>query len=339
VSPTVSIVMPAYNARHYLESSLPALLRIDDPRLLEVIVVDDGSSDGSGEFAAKLGARVLASGGRCGPAAARNVGAGKARGDLLLFVDSDVVLHADSFERMVESFDEPEIVAVFGSYDDRPHHLGFMSQYTNLRHHHGHRMPSSDAATFWAGLGAVRRKAFHAIDGFDAERFARPSVEDIELGQRLRAAGGRIRRDPGIQGTHLKQWSLIEVVRTDLFRRAIPWSQLMLEHPGAFTDLNVRATERWKAALAGALALATLLALGGLLSPWFPVALAAFAWLANRPLMALFVRTNGWWFAARALLFQQLYFLYSGLAYALCFVRWHCSRMRVPWSREHDYRA
>ena len=93
--------MPVYEARRFLESSLPPLLRIDDPRLLEVIVVDDGSSDGSGEFAAELGARVLASGGRLGPSAARNVGAAEARGEVLLFVDSDVVLHDDAFERIV----------------------------------------------------------------------------------------------------------------------------------------------------------------------------------------------------------------------------------------------
>jgi GT2 family glycosyltransferase len=326
-SPTVSVVMPVYNGRSHLASSLSAVMGIDDPRLLEVIVVDDGSSDGSAAFAAELGASVLSSGGRqTGPAAARNVAARQAVGDLLVFIDADVVPHADALARIVECFDQPDVVAVFGSYDEHPRHPGFMSQYMNLRHHHGHQSASLDADTFWAGLGAVRRTAFQAVGGFDAERFPVPSVEDIELGGRLRAAGGRIRRDPSIQGKHLKQWSFAGVVHTDVFRRALPWAQLMLENPGAFGDLNLRASERLKAVLAGALAMATLLALGGLLSAWVPVALAASAWLATRSLTSRFAQTNGWWFALRALFIHQLYYLYSTAAYVLSVVRWHWLR-------------
>ena len=56
-----------------------------------------------------------------------------------------------------------------------------------------------------------------------------PSVEDIELGMRLTAAGSAIVLDPAIQGTHLKRWTLVQMVRTDLFKRGIPWVQLLLE--------------------------------------------------------------------------------------------------------------
>src|SRR5205807_8681242 len=63
-------------------------------------------------------------------------------------------------------------------------------------------------STFWAGLGAVRRDAFEAVGGFDAERYLVPSVEDIDLGARLATTGHRIELDPAVQGTHLKAWSL-----------------------------------------------------------------------------------------------------------------------------------
>jgi len=319
---SVSVVVPVLDGRRYLERSLPALLALRDPRPAEVIVVDDGSSDGSERLARELGARTLGSGGRAlGPARARNVGIEAARGEVVLFVDADVVVHTDVLTRVVAALEDPAIAAVFGSYDDEPPQRGFASQYMNLRHHHIHQQQADDAPTFWAGLGAVRRSALLEVGGFDAHAFRRPSVEDIELALRLRAAGGRIRRVPAIQGTHLKRWSLGEVIRTDFLRRALPWSELMLRHPGAFGDLNVAAAERGKAALALVLATALIATAAGWLPWWAPLALLAAAVAANARLLGLFARRNGLFFALRALLFHQLYYLYSSTAYALSLLR------------------
>ena len=57
-----------------------------------------------------------------------------------------------------------------------------VSQYRNLLHHFVHQHGHAEASTFWAGCGAIRRAAFDAVGGFDAARFPRPSIEDIELG-------------------------------------------------------------------------------------------------------------------------------------------------------------
>ena len=71
--PAVSAVMPVYNGKGYIENSLPPLLAmLEEGLLAELLVVDDGSSDGSGAWAAKRGARVLETGGREGPGRARN---------------------------------------------------------------------------------------------------------------------------------------------------------------------------------------------------------------------------------------------------------------------------
>jgi hypothetical protein len=64
-------------------------------------------------------------------------------------------------------------------------------------------------------------------------------VEDIDLGLRISGAGGRIRLDPEIRGTHLKAWTLADMLYTDFARRGVPWTELLLERGGASTALNL----------------------------------------------------------------------------------------------------
>ena len=66
------------------------------------------------------------------------------------------------------------------------------------------------------------------MGGFDERRFVHPSIEDVELGARLVAAGGKIRLVPEAQGKHCKDWTLLQVWRTDILRRAYPWSCLLM---------------------------------------------------------------------------------------------------------------
>jgi hypothetical protein len=102
----------------------------------------------------------------------------------------------------------------------------------------------------------VRRDAFVAVDGFDDWRFRSPSVEDIELGLRLSSAGGLIKLDPEIQGTHLKHWRLHAMLLTDLLYRGMPWTALMLERGPKAARLNLRGSHG-VAAVAFTLALAS----------------------------------------------------------------------------------
>ncbi len=313
----ISAVMPAYNAAHFLQRSLePLLAMARRGEILEVIVVDDGSTDRSATLAAELGCKVLATGGRKGPGAARNLGAREACGHILWFVDADVIPHEDAARRLVEGFGDPEVVAVFGSYDDRPSAQNFLSQYKNLIHHFVHHQGRSEASTFWSGCGAVRKSPFLDVGGFDTHRYARPSIEDIELGYRLRAARGRILLLPDVQGTHLKEWRLLDLVRTEVWRRAIPWTRLMLERAGLTDDLNVAMGERLRAALAVAL-------LGGVAAAiwdpglwWLPVALLGAVIWGNWELVKFFHHRKGLGFTAGALLFHQFYYLYSAAAFA-----------------------
>jgi hypothetical protein len=180
-----------------------------------------------------------------GPAAARNAGARAADGELLVFVDSDVVVRPDAFARIRAAFDgDPGLGALFGAYDQEPEAPDAVSGFRNLLHHSVHAAAAGDASTFWAGLGAVRRETFDEVGGFDADRFPLPSVEDIDLGIRLSAAGHRISLDPAVQGTHLRRWTLGEMIRVDLLRRGIPWTRLVLESGASRDALNLSPRHR-----------------------------------------------------------------------------------------------
>lgn len=184
-----------------------------------------------------------------GPAAARNDGVIRAGGELVVFVDSDVVVHPDAFIRIRAAFDaDPGLAAVFGSYDLDSGEGGAVTAFRNLLHHHVHQEAAGPAESFWAGLGAIRRDRLLEVGGFDAERYPRPSIEDIELGARLRRAGHRIELDPELLCTHLKQWTLRSMVRTDLLDRGIPWARLLLDQRSASTALNLGWRHRASAA-------------------------------------------------------------------------------------------
>ena len=189
----ISVIMPVYNGADVLGRSLAPLLAMKaDDEIAEIIVVDDGSTDSSVAVAAEKGVRLMDSGGRVGPGGARNTAAPFAGGDVLWFVDADVVVHEDAARALAASFQRDGAAAVFGCYDDRPAANNFLSQYKNLVHRYYHRRDAGDAETFWAGCGAVRKDVFLASGGFDAERFPYPSIEDIEFGFRLRQRGFRI---------------------------------------------------------------------------------------------------------------------------------------------------
>ena len=214
---TLTVVVPASDSPPTLDACLEAIRAAQEPPD-EVIVVTEGD----------------------GPAAARNTGAHSAGSDVIAFVDADVLPHPDVFVRMRAAFEaDPELTAIFGSYDDMPADPALVSQFRNLLHHHVHQQGAGEATTFWAGLGAVRADAFRAAGGFDAERYRLPSVEDIDLGTRLVAAGGRIVLDPSLQGTHLKRWTLPDMVRTDFWQRGVPWVELVLRHGAGTSALNL----------------------------------------------------------------------------------------------------
>ena len=230
-APLLSVIVPAHQAARYLRDSLEALAGSSLPRSLwELVVVDDASTDGTDLVAGQVADTVLRlAGNPHGPAYSRNRGFEFSRGQVLVFVDADVRIHRDALQLMAAEFTrDPTIGAVFGAFDDAPSAPGTVSQYRNLLYHYVHSEGEGDAETFWAGLGAVRRDVFVGAGTFDEWHYARPQIEDAELGRRIRRLGRRIVLRPQILGTHLKQWTLRDVVRTDYLHSGVPWAWLLL---------------------------------------------------------------------------------------------------------------
>jgi glycosyltransferase involved in cell wall biosynthesis len=320
--PFLSVIVPVHDARSILDDTLGALAASDlDRSEWELIAVDDVSADDSGDVARRYADTVLRLDGRAhGPAFARNRGAEVGRGEVLVFVDSDVRIAPDALGKLARLFrTESDVGAVFGSYDDDPPAPGVVSRYRNLLHHYHHHRGAGEAETFWAGLGAVRARVFREVGAYDEVRYARPQIEDIELGRRIRLSGRRILLEPTIQGAHLKRWTLGQVVRTDLLHRGIPWTRLLLEEGSGADTLNVKPKEKLCVALVGlSLVLVFAAALGG---SWLllaaSVACLVVGALLNWELYAYLSKGRGRRFRAAVVPLHMLYYLTSGVAYVV----------------------
>lgn len=284
---TFSVIIPATDGPSSLDACVGALESASE-RPEEIVVVDDE------------GVRS--------PASARNLGALRSTGEILVFVDADVVVHGDAFERIRAAFECDETLdALFGSYDDAPPVQDAVSGFRNLLHHHVHQQSSGEAQTFWAGLGAIRRETFDRVGGFVDH-----PVEDIELGMRLYAAGARIRLDPSVLGTHMKRWSLLSMIRTDLLVRGAPWVGLLLRHRSTGAGLNLG----WKHRLSALAALALVVSCVLLIPLAAAGALLALVAL-NARFYALLVRRRGIVQGSAGIALHFVHILVSILAVAL----------------------
>ena len=320
-APYLSVIVPAHNAVSTLRQALAALESSDLPRHdFEVLLVDDGSTDETSVVAAEFCDMVVRLSGKPhGPAFARNRGVEACRGEVVVFVDADVVVHQDALRRLAERFRaEPELSSVFGSYDDKPTSPGIVSQYRNLMHHYVHQRGRGEAETFWAGLGAIRKGDFVEVGMFDEWHYARPQIEDIELGRRLRQHKHRVMLDPDIQGTHMKRWTLRQTLLSDFRHRGVPWMWLLIQegNPASSSTLNVQSIEKVLTALAAVALVMPALALA--LQSWWPLvvtaAIAALILVAKGGFYLFLTRIRGPLFAAAVMPLHLAYYAGNSLS-------------------------
>lgn len=182
----ISIVIPTHNPGRKLERLLQSIAEAGVEEK-EILVVDDSSSQCLQECATRFPIRIARTPRQSGPATARNLGARLACGDVLLFLDDDVVLEPGSLREVENFFDShPDRHAMIGVYSATPVNRGLLPRYKALQcfSFYQNHDEVSPVSLLWAAKTAIRRDLFLSLGGFD-ESFSRPSMEDLELGRRI----------------------------------------------------------------------------------------------------------------------------------------------------------
>ena len=237
----LSVIVPAYNAGKTIVQVLEAILEQSVNSGLEVIVVNDASTDRTTELAKRYPVLLLELKENQGAGFARNYGAKQARGEILVFVDADVVLLPGTL-KLIENFfaQNSEFVGVVGNYTELPQDNNFASVYHNLFTVYHHQLSELEIEWFWGALSAIRREVFLKLGGFNTT-YPGASAEDIELGYRLAEAGYKICYLPELRGIHLRRFKLGSMLYND-YRKAVLGLKLYLTrkprgaHPHGFSN-------------------------------------------------------------------------------------------------------
>jgi cellulose synthase/poly-beta-1,6-N-acetylglucosamine synthase-like glycosyltransferase len=207
-----SIVIPTFNGATRIGNCLDALLKQADSHDAEILVVDDGSMDGTGDVIGRYpGVRLLrqANG---GPAAARNRGASEALGSIILFTDDDCVPEPGWLDAMLEPFADPRIVGAKGIYGTRQKRL--LSRFVQIEYEDRYRLMKRFRFIDFVDTysAAFRRERFLEVNGYDTS-FPVACAEDIELSYRMSTRGWRMKFVPAAVVYHTHPETLLGYLR------------------------------------------------------------------------------------------------------------------------------
>ncbi|MEU1278485.1 glycosyltransferase family A protein [Streptomyces sp. NPDC005805] len=183
--PLVSVVVPMYNDRRTIDLCLESIRAQTYPNL-EVIVVDDASTDGCAERAAAHPVRLVRAPENGGPGASRNLGVRASQGEIVFFLDADLTMHPEAVAQAVALFEEnPAYGAVFGIPDKEPLFTEtLVGQYRILQYYYWRKSAEGLVSGGFYALGAVRRAAFTDAGWFNP---ALRQTEEIDHAERMAA--------------------------------------------------------------------------------------------------------------------------------------------------------
>lgn len=207
------MVIPAYNAETTLGSCLDSLNN-QTVKPFQIILVDDCSTDRTASIASEAGIDIVSFSRRGGPAKARNAGAERTEGEIILFLDADVTVPADLIKRISDYYNsDTSTVAVQTSYSPYCPAENLASRYQNFYYFYTlSRIKGSSIASFATWCVAVMRDTFIEIGGFNT-RIPEPTVEDEELGYEIADRGLKITLARDLQVTHLASYTISQFAR------------------------------------------------------------------------------------------------------------------------------
>ncbi|NMH91118.1 glycosyltransferase [Pseudonocardia bannensis] len=220
VTGPVSVVVPAYNERECIASTVRSLLASDHP--IEIVVVDDGSTDGTADIVEGLGlpgVRVIRQR-NAGKPAALNTGIAYARHDIIVMMDGDTVFEPTTVRHLVQPFADPEVGAVAGNAKIA-NRTGLVAKLQHIEYVIGFNLDRRAydllrcMPTVPGAVGAFRRSALREVGGLSDDTLA----EDTDLTMAVCAAGWRV-----VYEERAIAWTEAPATMSQLWRQRYRWS-------------------------------------------------------------------------------------------------------------------
>ncbi|MDP2923122.1 MAG: glycosyltransferase family 2 protein [Candidatus Omnitrophota bacterium] len=220
-----SIIIPVHNARGTLKTCLDSVFSSEN-KDLEVFIVDDASTDESAQIVKNYPCKLITLEENMGAASARNIGKDYAKGDILVFIDSDVTIRKDTLDIIDKSFIEnKELIAVTGIQSKDSPHKDFFSQYKSLYMNYIFKKCPKYVDFLHGSIIAVKKDYFLNFD----ETFK--ATDDTELGQRYKTLNKKILLNPELEVIHLKRYNFRSIVKND-FSVPFWWTKSFMLHKG-----------------------------------------------------------------------------------------------------------
>ena len=304
--PLVSVIIPLYNGARSIGPVLEAVHRSTYEHL-EVIVIDDGSTDSGVEIIKELSSRcpyrLISFKENRGVSKARNAGAGGAKGDVLLFIDADCIVQADTIEKCVEELQRDESVCVGGVYTRKPWDDVFFSAFQSLyinyvesKNEHPDYI-ATHCMSIW-------KKTFEDFGGFVEDSFIghQASVEDVEFCHRLLRAGHQLTRKADIQVQHAFWFNFVGSVKNAV-KKSKFWTMYSLKNRDVMKDSGAASLQLKVNVFTQMLGLALIAAAVVSRIWWLLIAVPGIYIIniiVNSRFLLLIKKERGFWFLARA---------------------------------------
>ncbi|MEK6743014.1 MAG: glycosyltransferase [Nitrospirota bacterium] len=297
---SLSIIIPNYNGVRTIGACLEAFMAFRDDGC-EIVVVDDGSYDGSVDVIRRHQVNLVRLSGHAGASAARNAGVSASTGEALFFIDNDCIVTDGTIPRVRKNLSEqPADVVVGGTYTPVPHDTGFFSSFQSAFINYSETKNVHDPDYLATHALVIRAEAFKKAGGFNEDFL--PILEDVEFSHRLTRNGFKLIMDPDLQVRHIFHHTFVRSLRNAV-KKTRYWTEYSLANRDLFADSGTASAEikvngaAWMVTVALAL-LYLIFGQPSLLAP-VPIVSAA-SMFVNRHLYRAFSKAQGAWFAVKA---------------------------------------
>jgi|TARA_B100002003_G_C14155263_1_gene556075 glycosyltransferase involved in cell wall biosynthesis len=308
----VSIIIPIYNRYEELKKLLHSIYTHCKESNYETIVVDDYSEVDFQKLKEVYGIKLIRLKKNSGPSVARNIGASNATGDLLLFLDSDVVVDFDVVSYCEKKhLENPQLVSIFGIYKKESINKGFIPEYKALFDHYVFLGKDGEfTAIFNTASGTIKKEVFKEFAGF-AEDYKNADVEDIEFGYRIvKKYPQGIQYDLGFQVYH--HFPYLNTLLKNYYRRTYEWI-LLLKKRKKMDSVCTSSNEMVKRFLSTCNVLAIIAAAGS--HKWYLILFSILPWLAAMSdFMGYLLKERGCWFLLKSVAVYHLESLVISIA-------------------------